>query len=311
MRQIFSGFDLAIDLGTAATRVHVEPRLVPLSRPSSVWHAGATRAALRGGVVVDTDVAVAVLRDLLRSVPRRGFRGLRALACVPSDASPTERSTLIEAVLRAGARAVTLVPEPLAAAAGAGLEVTNARAQLVVDVGEGVTDCAVVQGGTLIASEALRVGVADLREAAAGWIEVGAGVRVSPVEAERVLREVGVGPLAAWQRTARVVGSPLHGAGPIRATVDIDSLHEALEPVVDSIAGCIGRFVEGLAVEVVSDVKDGGICLTGGGALLGGMLERIVGETAMGVWRAPYPLRAVIDGAQQIVASRIPLPDWH
>jgi rod shape-determining protein MreB len=252
-----------------------------------------------------------VLRELLRAVPRRGFRGPRALACVPTDASPEERGALVESVLEAGARAVTVVPEPFAAAIGAGLDVATERAQLVVDVGEGVTDCAVVRGGALVASEAVRTAVADLRLAAMQWIEMGAGVRVAPVEAERVLREVGVGPLVTWQRTLRVVGSPLHGAGPIRATVEIDALHDALEPVVDLIIACVGRFVSNLPADLAGELREGGLCLTGGGALLAGMQERLVGETAMAVWRAPDPLRAVIDGAQRLVASRQPIPAWH
>jgi len=306
-----NAFDLAIDVGTAATRVHVEPRLTPLVRSSAVWRAGASRAALRGGVIVDTDAATAVVRELLRAVPRRGFRGPRALACVPTDASPDERAALVESVLGAGARAVAVVPEPFAAAVGAGLDVERSRAQLLVDVGEGVTDCAVVRDGALVASEAVRVAVADLRLAAMEWIEIGAGIRVSPVEAERVLREVGVGPLATWQRTLRVVGSPLHGAGPIRAAVEIDGLHEALDPVVDQIAACVGRFLANLPGDLADEIGDAGICFTGGGSLLAGMVERLVGETAMGVWRAPDPLRAVIDGARRIAASRAPLPVWH
>jgi rod shape-determining protein MreB len=306
-----SDFDLAIDVGTAATRIHVEPRLTPLARPSTVWRSGGTHAALRGGVVIDADAAATVVRELLRAVPRRRFRGPRALACVPSDATPDERAALVEAVLRAGARAVSVAPEPFAAAVGAGLDVASPRGQLLVDIGEGVTDCAVVREGALVASQAVRVAVADLRHATAEWIEVGAGVRVSPVEAERVLREVGVGPLSSWQRTLRVVGSPLHGAGPIRASIEIDALHDALDPVVDAIAACIGRFVAELPAELAEDVRESGLCLTGGGALLAGMSERLVGETAMAVWRAPDPLRTVIDGAQRIVASRVRLPVWH
>jgi len=311
MLQHSTALDLAIDVGTAATRIHVEPRLAPLVRPSTMWRPGGARAALRGGVIVDADAATAVLRDLLRSVPRRGFRGPRALACVPTDATPGERAALVESVLGAGARSVAIVPEPFAAAVGAGVEVASARAQIVVDVGEGVTDCAVVRGGALVASEAVRTAVADLRLAAMEWIEIGAGVRVSPVEAERVLREVGVGPIASWQRTLRVVGSPLTGAGPIRAAVEIDALHEALDPVVDQIAACVGRFVAGLPGDLADETAESGICLTGGGSLLAGMVERIVGETAMGVWRAPDPLRAVIDGAHRLIASRAPLPIWQ
>lgn len=311
MLQRTNDFDLAIDVGTAATRIHVEPRLTPLARPSTVWRSGGVCAALRGGVVIDADAATTVVCDLLRAVPRRRFRGPRALACVPTDASSDERAALVEVVLRAGVRAVSVVPEPFAAAVGAGFDVESPRAQLLVDIGEGVTDCAVLRGGELIASEALRVAVADLRIATTEWIEIGAGVRVSPVEAERVLREIGVGPLTSWQRTLRVVGSPLHGAGPIRSSIEIDAVHDALDPVVDAIAACVGRFVSELPAEIAEEVRDTGLCLTGGGALLGGMQERLVGETAMAVWRAPDPLRSVIDGIQRIAASRIRLPGWH
>jgi rod shape-determining protein MreB len=135
-------------------------------------------------------------------------------------------------------------------------------------------------------------------------------VRVSPVEAERVLREVGVAP-SARQRKVRFVGSPLHGAGPVHAALPADELHDALDPVVDAIAACVGHFVAGLPAELAGEVRAAGICLTGGGSLLGGMLERLVGETAMGVWRAPAPLRAVIDGAHAIAAGAVRVSAWH
>jgi len=305
-----NAFEVAIDVGTSATRLHLPSRLTPLVRPSTVWRSGASRSALRGGVVTDADAASAILRDLFRSVPRRFLRRPRALACVPSDASASERATLVDAVLRAGACAVAVVPEPLAAAIGAGLDVASPRAQLLVDIGEGVTDCAVIRAGALVATRASRVALADLRMATAAWIEAGAGVRVAPIEAERVLREVGVGPLVRWQRTVQVVGSPLHGSGPIRATIEIDALHDALDPVVDEIAAGIGRFVAELPPEQADEVRESGLCLTGGGALLAGVLERLVGETAMAVWRAPDPLRTVIDGAHRLAASRPALPVW-
>lgn len=305
-----NAFDLALDLGTAATRIHVGSRLTQLARPSTIWRSGATQPALAGGVVCDAEAASTVLRDLLRSVPRSRFRPLRALACVPTDASNDERARLVDAVHRAGVGAVSIAPEPLAAAIGAGLDPESPCAQLLVDIGEGVTDCAVVRGGKLVATRALRVAVADVRLAATAWIESGAGIRVVPVEAERVLRAVGVGPIVNARRSVRVVGSPLHGAGPIVAPIEIDDLHDAIEPVVDSITACVGQFVAELPAELAAEVRDSGLCLTGGGALLSGMLERLVGETAMAVWRAPDPLRAVIDGAHRLAASRTPLPAW-
>lgn len=301
-------FEIAIDVGTAATRMHVRDRLSPLVRPSTVWRAGAARPALRGGVVTDAEAACAVVGDLMRSLPRTRLRRPRALACVPTDASAEERGRLIEAVMRAGVGSVAVVPEPLAAAIGAGLETDLPRAQLLVDIGEGVTDCAVVRDGALVATGALRVAVADLRAATMAWIESQAGVRIATVEAERVLREVGVGPMVRARRPLLVVGSPLVGVGPVRVTIEVDALHAALEPVVDTITARIGRFVAELPSEIAEEVRESGLCLTGGGALLTGMVERLVGETATAVWRAPAPLHAVIDGARRIVANRVPAP---
>jgi rod shape-determining protein MreB len=298
--QSFTRTDLAIDLGTAATRLHAQPREVPLTRPSVIWRPGGARAALRQGVVVDAEAAADVIGDLVRKIHTGGWRRPRALACVPTDASEDERAAVVEAVRRAGASAVSIVPEPLAAAVGAGLAVAAPRAQALVDIGEGVTDCAIVREGRVVAAEARRVAVADLREAVRGWIEEGHGIRVSPVEAERVLREAGV---ALGRRTPprlHVVGSPEHGIGPVRAWLETEALHAALDPVAEEIAGHVGAFFAGLPEEWAREVADAGVCLTGGGALLGGMVERLVGELGLAVWRAPDPLLSVVDGARAL-----------
>lgn len=308
MLQPRTSFEIAIDVGTAATRLHAPDRLSPLVRPSLVWRAGAAHPALRGGVVTDAEAASAVVGDLMRSIPRTRLRRPRALACVPTDASVEERARLVEAVMCAGAGAVSVVLEPLAAAIGAGLEPSLPRAQLLVDIGEGVTDCAVVRDGELVATSALRVAVADLRAATKAWIESTSGVRIATVEAERVLREVGVGPMVRARRPVLVVGRPLHGVGPVPVAIEIDALHAALDPLVDSITACVGRFIAELPSEIAEDALESGLCLTGGGALLSGMLERLVGETATAVRRAPDPLRAVIDGARRIMENRAPIP---
>lgn len=307
MLQSRPAFEIAIDVGTAATRLHVRDRLSPLVRPSAVWRAGAACPALRGGVVTDAEVATVVVRELLRSLPRARWRRPRALACVPTDATADERDRLVESVLQAGAGAVEVIPEPLAAAIGAGLETELSRAQLLVDIGEGVTDCAVVREGALVATGALRVAVSDLRAETTAWVEANLGVRISPVEAERVLREVGVGPIIRAHRPVLVVGRPLVGIGPVRATFEVEALHAALEPIVEEIVGRIGRFVAELPPELEEEVRESGLCLTGGGALLTGLLERLVGETGTAVWRAPAPLQTVIDGARRIVVEGVPV----
>jgi rod shape-determining protein MreB len=299
----FKSCDLAIDLGTAATRVHAPARTLPLTRSSVIWRPGGARAALRQGVVVDGDAAADVLGDLLRQVGARGWRRPRALACVPSDASADERAAVVDAVRRAGAASVTIVAEPLAAAVGAGIAPDAGRAQALVDIGEGVTDCAVLREGRVVCAEALRVAVADLRGAVWEWIDESAGIRVSPVEAERVLREAGIARGRRTPLRLHVVGSPAHGFGPVRAWLDVDALHAALEPVTERIVAHVTDFVAGLPAELAAEVADAGVCLTGGGALLGGMSERLVGELGRAVWRAPHPLLAVVDGARALARA--------
>jgi rod shape-determining protein MreB len=305
----FTRRDLAIDLGTAATRLHAPARTVPLTRPSVVWRPGGARAALRQGVVVDTDAAADVLGDLVRKLGSLGWRRPRALACVPSDASDDERAALVDAVRRAGAARVAIVSEPLAAAVGAGLAPDAPHAQALVDIGEGVTDCAVLREGRVVCAAALRVALADLRAALQAWIQESAGLRVAPVEAERVLREGGVGRRRRTPLRLHVVGSPARGTGPVSGWLDVDALHAALEPVTERIASHVAAFVAGLPAELAAEVADAGLCVTGGGALLGGMVARLVGELRCAVWRAPDPLLSVVDGARALAhAGRMPAP---
>jgi len=162
LRKLF-GPDLAVDLGTATTRVASAWSRRTFRAPSAV---GETRA-LRGGVVVEPDCAVEVLRPLFAQARRFGLTRPRVVATVPTDADRDERLALEESVRRAGAAAVALAPEPLAAAIGAGLDLGLPYAQLIVDIGHGVTDCVVVRAGAVIESAARRVGCGDLEEAPA------------------------------------------------------------------------------------------------------------------------------------------------
>jgi rod shape-determining protein MreB len=301
---------VAIDLGTALSRVRAAPRTAPLARPSVVWRRGGERSALAHGVVADAEAAAAVAADLLRSVPRRRWRRLRVLACVPTDASPAERAALVAAVRAGGAEAVALAPEPLAAALGAGLDVGGRRARALVDVGEGVTDCAVVQGGALVASAAIRVGVADLRDAVQRAVAETLRVRITAREAERVLREAGVLSRSERRRALVAAGIPPRGVGPVLAQLDAGALHAALDPVVGRILVHARQFFAGLPPAQRADVAAGGLCLVGGGALLAGMPERLAGALATPVARARDPLHAVIDGAHRIASGGVRIAEW-
>lgn len=308
MRRRSNGSDLAIDLGTAATRLHGASRTAPISRPSVVWGSAGPQHALRGGVIIDTDAAAAVVGDLLQSF---AVRRPHTLACVPTDATPAERAALIEAVLRAGAGAVCVVSEPLAAAVGAGIAIEGACAHTIVDLGEGVTDCAVVRDGEVLASAALRIGVADLRDAVRRLLADAYGVHVAGIEAERVLREVGVGPRPGRLRELRVVGTPRSGIGPVIVRVEAENLEHALEPIADRISAHVAAFVARASGELELTSQETEILLTGGGSLLHGMSSRMVSETQKKVVRAPSPLLAVIEGATRIASGGPRVGQWH
>ncbi|MDD2732395.1 MAG: rod shape-determining protein [Desulfuromonadaceae bacterium] len=139
--------DIALDVGTVTTRVAIGMHRL-IEQPSET----ATKHALCGGVVVDGDTAVTFLKPLLAQVRRFGVLGPRVLACAPSDASKEERELLIDSIMRAGAASISLVPEPLAAAIGAGVDVSSHYAQMVIDIGEGVTDCAVIRSSKIRAT---------------------------------------------------------------------------------------------------------------------------------------------------------------
>jgi rod shape-determining protein MreB and related proteins len=306
------GTDLgvALDLGTAVSRVRAAPRAAPLERPSVVWRRGGERAALAHGVIADVDAAADVIADLLRFVPRRRWRRPRVLACVPTDASPAERAALVAAVRAAGAGAIAVVPEPLAAALGAGLDADGPRARAIVDVGEGVTDCAVVLEGALVASAAVRAGVADLRAAVQRAVAESLGVRVTAREAERVLREAGVLSRRERRRDLVAAGIPPRGVGPVLARVEEAALQAALDPVISKILVHAKRFFAAVPPELRADVADGGVCVVGGGALLAGLPERLAGALGARVARAVDPLHAVVDGAHRIAAGGVRIAEW-
>lgn len=246
------GAAIAVDLGTAGIRVR---GVAPVARAAACNGSG----ALVGGVVVDQEATIAILRPLLRRVRGWSVRGPRVLACVPSDADAIERGAVVDCVRRAGASAVRLVPEPLAAAVGAGVDVGAPFATLVLDLGEGVTDAAVVADGAIVASHARRGGCAELR---AGG--VADGIATTPEDAEIRLRREGIACI-----------------GP-RTDAQLD-VATALLAAIPSRLAC--------------EVLENGIVLTGGGALFPGVAERLGSRTGLTIRRADDPLAAVVRGA--------------
>jgi rod shape-determining protein MreB and related proteins len=302
--------DLAVDLGTANVRVFArgrglvadEPSVVRVRRePRAIVAIGAQALAagpdregsfpvhpLRMGVVWDVESAGWLLSTMLRRAGGLSLMRPVVLACAPSDASPSEVESLREALHRAGAARVTIVPEPLAAAVGIGLDMSSPRAQMIVDIGDGVTDVAVIRDGRVEAASALRIGYSNLRSAVA----------------DRLLQEgLGIHSPAALDTLVRRAGAP----GAERALAGV---REAMTPVAEAMAEAVRAAWERLAPAASCEVSEGGIWLTGGGASLGLLTDAVGRATSIEVHIPPNPLLAVITGASRMAfetARRTPL----
>lgn len=280
--------NLALDVGTASVRVGTGARRV-LEAPSC----SGQRRALAGGVVVDGEALVAILDPLLRQGRVFGMVKPRVLACAPSDVSRSERELLKDAILRSGAASVLLVPEPLAAAVGAGVDVASPYAQMVVDVGEGVTDCAVIRSGKLLESCALRMACAGMRAGIARALRADGRETLSDGEIDLLLRERGV----------------VHRG--VRSCQDGTSLAErAVEPVIRQIMDLVTGFLQDLPDALGCEVIESGIWLTGGGSLIPGLRQRVEEETGIRVMTVPNPREAVVEGARLMMPVVTALNQW-
>jgi len=282
--------DIALDVGTATTRVAIGMHRL-IEQPSET----AVKRALRGGVVVDGDAAVTFLKPLLAQVRRFGVLGPRVLACAPSDAKLKERELLISSIVKAGASSVIVIPEPLAAAVGAGIEVSSPYPQMLIDIGEGVSDCAIIQSSKILATCAVRIGCARLRQEIVRKAERSGNQAVTGEEAEEILRTSG----------AAIINSDRH------VVCGREESALAVEPVVEEILSVINSFLLDLPHTLGSEIIDSGIWLTGGGALIPGIRERLEVRTGINVRTVGNPLSAVIEGVRDILPVVAALNQWR
>jgi rod shape-determining protein MreB len=262
---------------------------------------GSAVSPLRAGVIEDVDAAVSLLTPLFRRARRLGLVRPRVLACAPTDACDDERAAIVEAASRAGAGTVKIVPEPLAAAIGAGLDVASPYAQMLVDMGDGVTDIAVICSGSVIASSAIRTACSDLHTAVRRAVVDSHRTLLYPDEVERLTRTVGVAR-GARATTHAAYGADCKTGREARVLVNSRDVADALDPMVNKIVMAVRDAVAELPTTTSCEVIESGVCLTGGGARLPGMAERLAAGTSLEVAPAADPLRAVIDGARQMLA---------
>jgi rod shape-determining protein MreB len=314
--------DMAIDLGTANTVVYVRGRGIVLSEPSVVAidertgevHAvgseaqmmiGRTPASisadrpLRHGVIADFEVTEAMLRRFMEKVLSSRFSRPRLVMCAPSGVTEVERRAVEEASLSAGAREVHLIEESLAAAIGAGLPIAEPVGRMVVDIGGGTSEVAVISLGGLVVSRSLRVGGYDLDEAITQHIRNEHRMAIGSQSAEAIKLAIAAAMPQGDGLVADVRGRDLMSGLPREVRLTSDEVGTAIASPLADILAAVHAALEETPPELAADITKEGILLAGGGALLRGLEERLEVETGMPVRVADAPLECVALGAGQ------------
>lgn len=332
IRNAIANPDIALDLGTANTRLYAQGRGLLADEPSVVQvrpETGLVEAVgftasqkpllergarlvspLRSGVIADVDAAAALLKPLIKRASRFGLLRPRVLACAPTDACEAERDALTEAARRAGASAVVLAPEPLAAAIGIGMDISSEHAQMLVDIGDGVTDIAVIRSGELAATAAARTACSDLINVVAKLIAEQHGVNIYSREAQRLIKQVGTGRQKLPATPFVIAGADCDTGLLRRVYVQGEAVAAAMQPVLSVIVNAVSQSLRDLPDELACEVIESGIHLTGGGARLTGMAELLAAETSLDVRPARDPMHAVINGARQMLAVGVRTNIW-
>ena len=316
----FGGRDMAVDLGTANTLVYVRGRGIVLSEPSVVAidqrsgevHAVGVEAKrmlgrtpgtiqairpLKDGVIADFDVTEQMLRHFIQKVHQHRFAHPRVVVCVPSGVTGVEKRAVEEATLSAGARKAYLIEEPMAAAIGAGLPVAEPTGNMIVDIGGGTTEVAVISLGGIVVSQSLRVGGDEMDEAIINHIKREYKLLIGQQTAEEIKLEVGSAHAMKEEVQAEVRGRDMLTGLPKTVILSSEEVRHALEEPVNQIIDAIKSTLDKTPPELAADIMDRGIVLAGGGALLQGLDERLRHETHMPVHLAESPLTCVAVGS--------------
>jgi rod shape-determining protein MreB len=319
--------DIGIDLGTANTLVHVRDRGIVISEPSVVAIEARTKRVLavgaeakrmvgrtpaniiairplRDGVISDFDVTEAMIKYFVHRVHDR--IGLiarpRMLLGIPSGVTEVEKRAVRHAALNAGARWAGLIEEPMAAAIGAGLPISEATGSLIVDIGGGTTEVAVISLDGIVASRSIRIGGDEMDQDIVAFARREFNLLLGDRTAEDVKIGIGSGyPGEADERRTTLRGRDLLTGLPRAVEVGGDQIREAIEPSVQQIVDTIKDTIEETPPELVADIMDQGIVLAGGGALLEGLDRRIAEATQMPVHVAEDPLTCVVRGTGKVL----------
>ena len=311
---------MAVDLGTANTVVYVRGQGIVLSEPSVVaidvktgrlLAVGAEAKAMIGrtpsniqairplkdGVIADFEICEKMLRYFIHRVHQRRFAKPRMVICVPSGITGVEQRAVMEAAEFAGARKAYIIEEPMAAAIGAGLPIHEPTGNMVVDIGGGTTEVAVISLGGIVASQSIRVGGDELDEALVAFVKKEFQLALGERTAEEIKIQLGSAYPLEEELRAEIRGRDLVTGLPKTVIISTEQIRKAIEEPVQAIIDAVKVTLDRTPPELSSDLMEQGIVLTGGGALLNGLAARLETETNMPIIVAKDPLNCVALGS--------------
>ncbi|NPA06478.1 MAG: rod shape-determining protein [Chloroflexi bacterium] len=319
--------DIGIDLGTANTLVYVRGKGIVLNEPSWVALDKRTRRPLyvgseakrmvgrtpqslqvvrpvRDGVIAEFEITTALLEYLILKAHEQSFVPFprpRVVVGIPAGVTEVEMRAVYDAALTAGAREAYLIPEPLAAALGAGLPIQDVEGTMIVDIGGGTTEVALISMGGIIVARSLRVAGDEMDEAIIQYFRNKYNLLIGPRMAETVKMEIGSAAPLPEERTMQVRGRSLVTGLPEVVEASSVEIREALARPLETIIQTVKDVLDEAPPEVVADLIETGVCLAGGGALLQGLDRRLSDELRLRVWVADDPMAAVARGAGMVL----------
>ncbi len=319
--------DMAMDLGTANTLIYIRGQGVVLNEPSVVavreddgrpvavgkaakeMYGKTSRSVrcvrpLKDGVIADFEMTHLMIKDFLTRVTGKWqLRRPRLIVRVPSGITMVEKRAVIDAALSSGARQIHLMEEPMAAAIGSGLNVNEAGGNMIVDIGGGTTEVAVISMGATAYAESVRIAGDEMDEAIEQFVRRALNLQIGIFEAERIKLTIGSAMPMAESRETLTFGRDLATGVPRQMVIDDATVRKALQEPVGAIVDAVIRALERTSPELAEDIIKKGIYIAGGGALLAGLPERLSLETGLKFYRAANPLTAIVRGAGQVVES--------
>ena len=318
--------DLAIDLGTANTLVYKQGEGIIMNEPTVIAKNRRTNEVLatgreawdmigrtpsfivavrplRGGAITDFETTEQMIRLLMKRAGVSRFARPKVLICVPSAITEVERRAVTEATRRAGAADAQLLEQPMAAAIGADLPIEEPAGNMVVDIGGGTTETAVISLGGIVTLRAERVGGFTMDEAIQGWIRRDHGLAIGERTAEEIKVQIGSALASNADRSAEVKGRDLITGLPKTVVLTAAEIREALDDIITQMIDSVKECLAMTPPELAQDLLTSGIYLVGGGALLRGFADRLQYETKVPVRMSPQPLEAVVLGAGHCIEN--------